>query len=153
MADANDVGAGAVIVFTEADTTNAYMVEPFEATWSGMSREVVETTHWNLLNIDNDGGTAATNQYNAKTFIPSRFYDPGELQVQFNADFGIALPQKFLSGAETVTLEVPRGGTNTASWAASGFLTALELNEPNEDRQTCSATIKFSGHVTVVTTA
>lgn len=150
MADANDVGAGAVITFTEADTTNAYVVEPFEATWSGLSRESVETTHWGLLNVD--ASTDGTNQFAAKTFIPSRFYDTGELQVQFNADFSLDMPAKFQSSAETVTLEVPRGGTNTASWAASGFLTALEYNPQNEDRQTMSATIKLSGEITVVTT-
>ena len=155
MADANDVGAGAVLKFSApgeaTDSTNLFVVEPFEATWSGLSRESVETTHWGLLNVDAD--TNPTNHYAAKTFIPSRFYDPGELQVQFNADLGDDFIAGFQYAAKTVILEVPRGGTNTASWTASGFLTGMEYNLPNEDRQTMSATIKLSGGITVATTA
>jgi hypothetical protein len=77
----------------------------------GMTRDALETTHL---------GTVG-----AKTFIPAALVDNGELSfsVQVNPD---ALPP-IAAAPETITITFAGDGVDTtdASWAFTGFITAV----------------------------
>jgi hypothetical protein len=57
----------------------------------------------------------------------------------------------FFDAAETVTVTIPSDDvTNSAStWAASGFMVSFEWGAEMETIQQATATIKFSGPITI----
>jgi len=125
-----DVGTGSTITFS-----SGFFGEILSIGWSGISREAIETSH-----MGTTGG---------RTFIPGDLYDPGELSVELNFEATDDVTTPIAAAAETVTVTFP--GSDT--WAASGFMTSFEITDPLEDKMTASATIKFSGDITVTDTA
>jgi hypothetical protein len=118
---------------------SSYFAEPINIDWSGVSRPVIDTTHL---------GTTV-----ARTFIGGKVYDPGTLQVEMAFNSTKSPTILSTATATTCTLTVPGTGTNTASWAASGFMSEFQWGAPMDDRQTATATIKLSGAITVTTAA
>ncbi len=121
---ATDVGTGSTITFS-----SGFMAEINNISHSGISRESVDTSHM---------GTTT-----ARTFIPGDLFDPGEITVELNFNTNVKPP--ILEAAETVTVTFPTSDT----WAASGFMTSFEYDDPFEGKMTATATIKFSGDITV----
>lgn len=120
------VGTGLSIAFS-----TGFLAEIISVSGSGISREPINTSHM---------GTTV-----AHTFTPSTLFDAGELAVELAFDPATKPP--ITGAAETVTITMPDAGA--ATWAASGFLTSFEYTGPLEERMTATATIKFSGDITV----
>jgi len=56
-----------------------------------------------------------------------------------------------LNAAETITVTYNSDGAgNTSTWSASGFMTSFESEAPVEEVMKGTATIKFTGPITVV---
>jgi len=129
---ATNVGTGSTITFS-----SGFFGEILSIGWSGINREAVETSH-----MGTTGG---------RTFIPGDLYDPGELSVELNFEATDDVTTPITSAAETVTVTIPNSPTATtvSTWAASGFMTSFEVTDPMEDKMTASATIKFTGDITV----
>jgi hypothetical protein len=124
------LGTGATIAFQ-----TGFFAEILSLEWSGIAREPIETSH------------AGTSTW--KTFIPGRLSDPGELSVELHLDADTAAPIN--AAAETITVTLPSNGAgDTSTWSASGFMTSFSFSAPMEDKQTATATIKFTGAITVV---
>lgn len=119
-----DIGTGTSITFA-----SGFMAEILNVNHSGISREAVDDTHM---------GTTT-----ARSFQPSDLYDPGELSVELQFDETTKPP--ITNASETVTVTFPSGTT----WAATGFMTGFEYTDPLEDKMTATATLKFSGDITV----
>lgn len=131
---ATDVGAGVTVTFS-----SGFFAQILSVDGPTLSREAVETTH----------STTST----GKTFIPSAFWDPGEITVEINFDADATPPISAVAETVTVTYPIPTGSTTGATWSASGFMTAFSPSAPIEDRMTATATIKLSGDVTYVDAA
>lgn len=122
------VGTGTTITFN-----SGFFAEILSANWSGFERAAIDTTNF-----------ATTT---ARTFIPGDLYDPGEIEVElaFQPDTELPLDQ----AAETVTITWPDGST----WAGSAFMRAGSITAPLEEKMTATATLKFSGAITVTPAA
>lgn len=124
-----EIGTGATITFS-----SSFFGKIRNISWSGISRPSIDTTH--------------TGTTTARTFTPGDLYDAGELQVEVLFAAETAAP--ITGAAETVTVTLPsEGAGSTSTWAASGFLTGFEFQSPLEEMQVATATIKFSGAITV----
>lgn len=122
-------GTGAAITF---NTT--FFGEPRNISWSGVTRVAIDTS-----------SLASTI---ARSFIPGDLFDPGELEVEYNTDVDKDPFDVIGSAAETVTLTFPIIATTGATWAASGFATAVDQTVPLEDVMVGNMTIKMTGDVT-----
>ena len=123
-----DIGTGATITFG----TNAFSGQIASITHSGITREVVETSH-----LGTTGG---------RTYFPGDLYDPGELEL--GVIYNASVRPVFTATAETITVVYPNG-TATASLAASGFVTRFTPgNLTLEGLQEASVTVKLSGTIT-----
>ena len=134
MASPPDEGFGASITFQ-----TGFFAKITNISWSGISRNSLETTH--------NASTA-----NAKTFIPSSVYDPGEMALDLRLDPDMStLVTAMTASPETVTLTFPINPdkTTAATWAASGFLTELGALVPMDDVMGMTANLKFTGPITV----
>lgn len=128
---ATTIGTGTTVTFG----TSGFTAQVLEVGWSGIEREAVDSTHM---------GTTT-----ARSFIPSSLYDPGEIEMEVAFDGDDAPP--ISAAAETITVEFAKkasGSTNGAQWAATGFLTGVEVTAPLEDKMTATLTIKLSGEIT-----
>jgi len=134
--NAVDVGTGTTITFG----TSGYSANIESVSWSGLTRNEVDTTHM---------GSAEANNFGGRSFISGDLVDAGELAivVQYNPDTDPPID----AAAETITVTWPKYGddASAANWACSGFLTNFEINDPLEDKMTATATVKFTGSVTI----
>lgn len=126
-----DTGFGASITFS-----SGFAACIRDINWSGISREAIDTT----CNSTSNG---------AMTFMPSDLEDPGELRVDLL--FNPKTTPPYTSAAETITVTfpIPAGNTTATTWAASGFMTNFEFGAPYNDLMTATATLKFSGAITI----
>ena len=122
------VGTGATITFN-----TGFFAEMISISADDWSRESIDSTHL---------GTTT-----ARTFLPSTLYDPGTLTVEMLMVPGTTPVTPMTAAAETVTVTFPDSGA--ATYAASGFMTVFSYGIPLEDRITATATIKFTGAITV----
>lgn len=123
-----EVSTGATITFA-----GGFFAEILDINLQGRSRGSVQTSHM---------GTSGQH-----TFVPTKLSDPGGVQVEFAFDPTTAPPID--DAPETVTITWEDGST----WAATGFMTDFENGAPLEDKMTGSATLKFSGAITVTPAA
>ena len=133
MADpAVDIGTGTTITFG----TSGFTSELLSISWSGIARESVHTSHM---------GTAApgADKFGNRTFLPGDLADPGEITAEFH--FDPSQDPIINEAAETITITFPSGST----WAASGFVTSFEFDDPMEDKMTATVVVKLSGNVTM----
>ena len=122
------VGNGATIAFG----TGSFPADLTSITASGCSREAIETT------------TLATT--GAKTYIPGFLVENGELSVEGYWE-GTEPP----SAAEptSITVTVPTSTSTTKTLTGSGFVTQWSWGAPLEELVSFSATVKWSGAVTI----
>lgn len=124
-----EIGTGATITFS-----SSFFAKIKNINWTGIERPAIDTT--------NMGTTTA------RTYVPGDLYDAGELEVEMLLAAETAAP--ITGAAETVTVTLPsEGAGSTSTWVASGFLTGFQWGAPLEEMQTATATIKFSGAITV----
>lgn len=130
-ASAADTGFGMTITFSSGFFAKIRVVS-----WNNMSRAAIDTSHAGTSNGE-------------MTFIPSDLVDPGGLQIEGLFDHNTEFPTG--SAAETVTVTFPlaSGEASAATWVASGFLTDASFSAPYDGVVTFSATLKFSGAITV----
>lgn len=132
-----DCGTGTTLVAG----TSSWTAEITSLSFSGISREALETTH---LSTAKETGT----KFGSRTYIPGDLTDPGELQVsgQFNPDK--LPPVTLVAETWTVTFPLYTGDSTAANWAGSGFCTSFNSNVELEGVSTFDMTIKLSGNVT-----
>ena len=135
---AADIGTGATLTFASGLFANIMSMN-----WNGVARPAVKTSH--LLTTSAD------------TFIPGDRYDPGglalELQFQPDALGPTALISQLNQGTTgiTVTFPIPAGRSAGATMVGTGFLQDIDVTVPDEALMTMSATLKYTGTVTMTT--
>jgi hypothetical protein len=102
---------------------------------SSMRREALETTH-----------SATTT---ARTFIPEKLVNYGDLRVTMLFDASKDPPIEGAAESITITYPMAAGATTAATWTGTGFMTAYEPTVPINGIMTATATIKWTGAVTV----
>ncbi len=122
-----DVGTGSSISFA-----SGFLGEIMDITWDGIERGFYDASH--MLTTE------------ALEFAPKRLYDPGGMTIEIHFEPTEDITAVLAAAAETLTLTFPGADT----WAASGFLTGFQLQDPFEEKMVASATIKFSGPITIV---
>ena len=131
-----NVGTATTITFG----TSGYSANVETVDWSGMEREAFPTTHMGTT-------LPGANQIGGKTYIPSKFADPGEitLEVQYNPQTNPPLN----GAAETITVTWPlvSGDSTPASWSASGFLRSFRITDPHDGKMMATAVVKLSGNI------
>ncbi len=120
------------VMGTTVTGDSSFFGEITSISWSGISRESLETTH---------AGTAT-----ARTFFPHALFDPGELEVEIQFDATTRPPID--NAAETWTVDFSGAGSGN-TWAASGFMTGFSISGGIDDIYTASGTVKLSGDITI----
>lgn len=138
--------AGATVNIGTASTVggSGYTAEVTNISWSGISRGAVDTTHMGTVEAGNFGG---------RTFMPTDLVDAGEITVECHFDPDTDLAIDAAAAAVTITFPLVTGDGSSATWAASGFCTSFEWNDPLEDKMVATMTIKMTGGVTLVAAA
>ena len=121
------LGTGTTITFG----TSSWTAVLLDVDGPGLTREKVKST------------TMETTGFH--TYIPGDLVDPGELEIELECDGTNGPP--ISSAAETITIKWS-GDTASVS-SATGFMTAYKPSAPLEERMTATATIAFSGSITV----
>ena len=131
-----DVGTGIAITYS-----SSFFAQITNVSWSGMSREAIETTHMGTA-------AAAGGKFGNKTFILADTSNPGTLTVDghFNPETSPPIDSAF----ETVTVTWPlaSGDSSAGKWACSGAMTDFSMSAALDDKMTFSATLQFSGNIT-----
>ena len=131
----SDVGTGATLTLG----TSTWTPQITSISWDDVSREVIDITHLGVT-----GG---------REFGPSDLYDPGGISIEGNWDPNLdsAKVPPYAAAAETFTITFPlqAGDATAATVAGTGFITNFSVGIPLEDRITFTATIKYSGDLTV----
>jgi hypothetical protein len=122
-----DIGTGTTITFD-----GGFFAQILDVSHGGIERGAINTSHM---------GTTV-----AHTFLHTDLYDPGELTVELHFNPATAPPWLVADGEEAVTVTFP----DATTWAANGFLTGFEYGDPLEEKMTATATIKFTGAITIV---
>ena len=124
------LGTGITITFS-----NGFLAEILNVDDSGLERPNVDVTH----------STSTTRDY-----LPGKIPDYGQLDCEIAFDPGTKPP--LTSDPETVEVTYSNG----VKWSRSGYLQSFRYTAPTgptEDRMTATATLKFSGDLTVTTPA
>jgi hypothetical protein len=133
-----NVGTGTTVTFG----TSGYSANLENVDWSGIDREAFPTTHMGTTQ-------AGANQFGGKTFLPSKFADPGEitLEVQFNPQTNPPVH----GVAETITVTWPQvtGDSTAASWACSGFVRSFRVSDPHDGKMMATIVAKLTGVATM----
>ncbi len=119
------VGTGISIAFS-----NGFLAEILNVADQGMERASIDATHMGSTEM---------------AFLPGSLPNWGQLECELAFDPDTKPP--LTGAAETVTITYPNGTT----WARSGFLTGFQYQAPLEERMTATASIKFTGDLTVTT--
>lgn len=140
----SSVDSGRGITLTAG--TSSWTSNITAVTFSGITREKIETTHL---------GTAipSAGTFGGKTYILSDLADPGELQVEgyFNTAVSATTGAEMINtAAETWTFSLPATGSETAGkYAFSGGVTSYEISAGGyEETVNFSMTIAALGVVT-----
>lgn len=132
-----DLGTGITVVFA-----SGFAPEITNASMSGISREVVDTSHLGTPQ-------AGADKIGSRTFLAGDLSDPGELTIEghFNPD---TVPP-IEGDSEVITINFPpnSGVTTPAKWVFNGQMTSFDWNGPLEDKMTFTATVKAVGEIAV----
>ena len=118
------ISTGASITFS-----SGFLAQITSINHSGIERPAIDTSHF---------GTTT-----ARTFIVGSLFDAGTLEVGLVFDPDTKMP--ITGAAESVTITYSDGST----WVASGFLTGFTVTAQLEERVEATATLKFTGDITV----
>lgn len=132
-----DIGTGTKVGFA----TSSFTADLTGLTWSGISRESIETSHM-------ETAAPGADEFGNRTFVPGDLSDPGELTMQIHFNPGTLPPIDQPAEVITITWPLTKNQTVAATWASEGFITDYNPDDPLEDKMTASITVKFSGNVT-----
>lgn len=135
------IGIGSTITFG----TSTYTALLTGLSWSGLSRDILETTA-----MATDLTPGATTFGNA-TYRPVSIVDGGEVtaEVYFNPDLTPPMVPATVANSEVITIAFPIVGAESApSWAFSGYCKGFEANCPLEDLMTATLVIRVTAGVT-----
>ena len=137
-----DNGTGTLITFG----TSAFTSELLGVEGSGISRPSIDTSHM---------GTAApgNNVIANRTSIPGDLTDPGSINIELHFDPDQEPPIDQVSETITITFPLAAGDSTAAKWAATGYMTDFSFGAQMEDKMTATATIKWSGNITLTAAA
>ena len=123
---------GATLVFG----TSAFTAEITGVGHDGMARPMVETAHI---------GTAAAGagKVGNMTKLPGDIVNPGALNIEFHYNPDTVPP--IGAAPETVTLTLRSGAT----WVGTAFMTGYSYTGALDDKLTGTATIEWSGEITI----
>lgn len=126
-----DQGFGASISFA-----TGFFAQITGVDWSGITRAALNTTHMGTTN-------------GRMTYLASDLIDSGQLEVTIW--FNPSTTPPYASAAETCTLTmpIPTGQTVAATWACSAFMTDYKFSMPHDNLMSATATLKFSGTITI----
>jgi len=113
------------------------LAEILDISWSGISRPVIETT--NMATVATLGSSNG-----GRTFIPGSPPDAGEITAECNLD---ANTSSWIDALDNTGGAVVLTFPDTTTWTSSGFVTALSVGVPLEDKMTISVTIKLTGQI------
>ena len=122
------VGTGISIQFQ-----SGFLAEILNVSDQGMERASIDASHMGSAQME---------------FLPGQLPNWGQLECEIAFDPDLKPPIDATDGIEVVTITYPNGTT----WARSGFMTGFQYQAPLEERMTATASIKFTGDLTVTTT-
>lgn len=134
-----DLGTGTTIEFA----TSQFASELLSINWTGISREVVDTTPLSITPAV--AGTIGNRRYKAAHAV-----DPGTLECEFhfNPDDRppIGEPEELI----TVTFPLVEGDVSAANWHANGTMISFEISGIQLDtKMVARCTIKLTGAITL----
>ena len=139
-----DVGTGATLALGGTPGGAWDAIEVLDMSFSGASRESIETTHLAVSANPNTAGMGS------RTYIGGRLSDPGELTVECNHNPDLFPPLDQASNTIVVTT-IDGDGTSGATWSTNGFMTSYDVSGIGIDaKMTATATFKITGAITIV---
>lgn len=136
-----DVTTGASILFD-----SGFFAEVTDINWSGMSRPSIPTSH--MLTA-----AAGAGEVGNATFIPGRIIDPGSLDIEFHYNPDTDPPIAGLAEAVTLAFALFPGDSTPANLTGSAFMMDFAMQGPLDDKMVATATLKWSGPITITAAA
>lgn len=122
--------------------TSAWSAELTSISMDGITRTSIDVTHLDLT-------AAGAGKFGEKLFTPADYVDPGSIQVEGHYDPDDKPPIDAAAETWTIAFDTVTGDTTPTSLAGSGFMTDFSFTGGLDDKVTFSATIKFTGNVTI----
>lgn len=119
-----EISTGTTITFQ-----TGFCAEITAVNFGGMSRPVIDLAHMGSTDV--------------RAQAIGKLYMPGALTVELLFDPDTAPP--IAEDAESVTVTFP----DSTTWVGTGALTDFSWGAPLEDKMTASATLSFTGAITV----
>ena len=138
-----NLGTGTGITFA----TSGFDAQLLSVEWSGISREVVDTT---FLTVTDPGAGKIGN----RTYKTAIAVDPGTLECEFHFDPDNSPP--IGGNPETITITFPlvSGDASAANWSAQGVMTEYNVTGISlDEKMVARATIKLTGAITITAAA
>src|SRR5262245_8898689 len=130
-------GSGTEVTFE----TSGFSARITNVRWSGIMRNAIDTSYMQF-------GTIGANQFGNREYIPSGLIDPGEivLDIHFNPEDHVPMNEP-----EMITVTWPKAAADAtaATWACTGFVRQMEINDPMDEKMTATLTIKLTGSCTM----
>ena len=134
-----DLGTGTTIAFG----TSGFPSELLSVNWTGISREVVDTTPLSIT-------PAAPGTIGNRRFKAAHAVDPGTLECEFHFNPNDNPPVGEDEETITITFPIVTGDLTAATWSATGLMTNFEVSGIELDsKMVARATIKLTGAITI----
>ena len=111
---------------------------------SGFFAEILNVADQNMQRASIDASHMGSAQME---FLPGKLVDWGQLEVEIAFDPDLTPPLG--AAPEQITITYPNGATSGAEWERTGFMVGFQYQAPFEGRMTGTASIKFTGALTV----
>lgn len=122
--------------------TSAWTAQLTEISMDGISRTAVDITHLDLT-------AAGAGKWGEMLFAPADYVDPGSLNISGHYDPDDKPPIDAVPETWTIAFDLVAGDSTATSLAGSGFMTDFNWTGTLNDKVTFTATIKFSGNITI----
>lgn len=137
-----NLGTGTTVTFaTSGFTAEITDVQPYNLTI-----QTFDTTHMLTTQPSRSGSTSL--QQGGRTYVASKFGDPGQLRVTMHFNPQQALPSSGVFENATVTAPLVPGDTTAAKWVGSACLIDTSPTIPHDGLMMTTCTWKWSGIVT-----
>lgn len=133
-----DVGTGTTLTFG----TSAYSAELLSIDWGGIERPAINVDHMGVA-------AAGAGEMANGLMIPGDITSPGEITATVHFNPENEPPVDAVAETITVTFPLAAGDSTPASFACSGFVSAVSIGVPLEEKMTLDLTITLSGNITL----
>jgi hypothetical protein len=135
-----DLGTGTSILFG----TSAFSAELLSISWTGISREVVDTTPLSITPAA--AGTIGNRRYKGAHAV-----DPGSLECEFHFNPTLTPPIGEPEEMITITFPLVEGDLTATKWQANGTMTSYEISGIQLDtKMVARSTIKLTGAIAII---